>query len=79
MGGLNYQVEHHLFPSMPRPNLAKAHKIVVDYCQERGVPLVEMNLLSSYVVVIKYLNKVGLSGQTDPFVCPMVAQLRPRY
>ena len=46
---------------------------------ERGVPLVEMNLLSSYVVVIKYLNKVGLSGQTDPFVCPMVAQLRPRY
>ena len=79
MGGLNYQVEHHLFPSMPRPNLAKAHKIVVEYCAERGVPLVEMNLLSSYVVIIKYLNKVGLSGQTDPFVCPMVAQLRPRY
>jgi fatty acid desaturase len=27
-GGLNYQVEHHLFPSMPRNNLKKAQKIV---------------------------------------------------
>ena len=79
MGGLNYQVEHHLFPSMPRPNLAKAHKIVVEFCAERGVPLTEMNLLSSYVVVMKHLNKVGLSKNADPFVCPMVAQLRPRY
>ena len=24
MGGLNYQIEHHLFPSMPRPHLAVA-------------------------------------------------------
>lgn len=79
MGGLNYQVEHHLFPSMPRPNLAKAHSIVVEFCKEHDVPLTEMNLLSSYAVVIKHLNKVGLSKNTDPFVCPMVAQLRPRY
>ena len=78
MGGLNYQVEHHLFPSMARPNLAKAHQIVVQYCAEKGVPLVEMNLLSSYVVIMKYLNKVGLSKNSDPFVCPMVATLRPR-
>jgi fatty acid desaturase len=79
MGGLNYQVEHHLFPSMARPNLRAAHEIVVEYCKERGITLVEMNLLASYGVVIKYLNKVGLSNNTDPFVCPMVAELRPRY
>ena len=79
MGGLNYQVEHHLFPSMARPNLRKAHAIVIEYCRENEIPLVEMNLLSSYAVVIKYLNKVGLTkGNSDPFVCPMVAQLRPR-
>ena len=23
MGGLNYQIEHHLFPNMPRPHLAR--------------------------------------------------------
>lgn len=78
MGGLNYQVEHHLFPSMARPNLRKAHAIVVKYCQENSVPLVEMNLLSSYVAIMRYLNKVGLSNNSDPFVCPMVATLRPR-
>jgi fatty acid desaturase len=78
MGGLNYQVEHHLFPSMSRPNLRKAHQIVAEYCREHDVTLVEMNLLSSYVAIMKHLNKVGLSNNSDPFVCPMVAELRPR-
>src|SRR5690606_19935359 len=33
MGGLNYQIEHHLFPSMPRPNLRRAAPIVAEYCR----------------------------------------------
>ena len=78
MGGLNYQVEHHLFPSMARPYLRKAHAIVAEYCRQNDITLVEMNLFASYMVVMRHLNKVGLSGETDPFVCPMVAQLRPR-
>ena len=78
MGGLNYQVEHHLFPSMARPNLRKAHAIVGEYCRQNDIPLIEMNLITSYVVIIKYLSKVGLSNNVDPFVCPMVATLRPR-
>ena len=78
MGGLNYQVEHHLFPSMARPNLRKAHAIVGEYCRQNDIPLIEMNLIASYVVIIKYLSKVGLSKNSDPFVCPMVATLRPR-
>jgi fatty acid desaturase len=78
MGGLNYQVEHHLFPSMARPYLRKAHKIVSEYCRQNDVTLVEMNLLSSYKVIMQHLNKVGLSNNVDPFVCPMVAELRPR-
>ena len=32
LGGLNYQIEHHLFPSMPTPNLRKAQPIVREYC-----------------------------------------------
>jgi fatty acid desaturase len=78
MGGLNYQVEHHLFPSMARPYLRKAHAIVVEYCRKHDVTLVEMNLLASYAAIMKHLNKVGLSNNADPFVCPMVAELRPR-
>ena len=28
LGGLNYQIEHHLFPSMPRANLRRAQPVV---------------------------------------------------
>ena len=78
MGGLNYQVEHHLFPSMARPYLRKAHAIVAEYCRRNDITLVEMNLMASYKVIMQHLNKVGLSNNADPFVCPMVAELRPR-
>lgn len=78
MGGLNYQVEHHLFPSMARPYLKRAHDIVMAYCADKNITLVEMNLVSSYKAIIVYLNKVGLSNNADPFVCPMVADMRPR-
>jgi fatty acid desaturase len=77
MGGLNFQVEHHLFPSMARPNLKKAQVIVKQYCKEVGVPFTEMGWFQSMGKVIQYVNKVGLS-ERDPFVCPMVATLRPR-
>nr|WP_308194304.1 fatty acid desaturase [Microbacterium croceum] len=74
MGGLNYQVEHHLFPNMPRPNLSKAREVVRDYCIANDVPYTETNLIRSYAIVIQYLNRVGLSAGADPFDCPAVSQ-----
>ncbi len=38
MGGLNYQIEHHLFPSMPTPALGRAQEITERYCAELGIP-----------------------------------------
>ena len=75
MGGLNYQVEHHLFPSMPRLHLSKAREIVRDYCVSNDVPYTETSLLRSYGIVIEYLNRVGLAAG-DPFDCPAVAQFQ---
>lgn len=75
MGGLNYQIEHHLFPSMPRPHLARARQIVLEKCRELDVPYTETSLLQSYAIVIGYLNRVGLAAR-DPFDCPIVAELR---
>lgn len=37
-GGLNYQIEHHLFPTMPRHNLSKSKPIVEDFCKENDLP-----------------------------------------
>jgi fatty acid desaturase len=70
MGGLNYQIEHHLFPSMPRPNLRRARPLVRSYCAENGVPYTETGLLESYGIVVRHLNAVGL-GARDPFLCPL--------
>ena len=75
MGGLNYQVEHHLFPSMPRPHLAKARRIVREQCERLAVPYTETSLWRSYGIVIGYLNRVGLAAR-DPFECPVTAAFR---
>ncbi|MGP5382162.1 fatty acid desaturase family protein [Glutamicibacter arilaitensis] len=74
-GGLNYQVEHHLFPSMPRANLAGVSAIVRQYCAEHQVPYTVASVRESYAQVITYLNKVGLSAR-DPFECPMISGYR---
>jgi fatty acid desaturase len=75
MGGLNYQIEHHLFPSMPRPNLRRAQPIVRAYCQEQGVAYTQTSLFRSYGIVVRYLNAVGLRAR-DPFACPLVQMYR---
>jgi fatty acid desaturase len=58
LGGLNYQVEHHLFPSMPRANLRRAQPLVEGFCAERGVRYVETGLLDSYGQVLRHLHDV---------------------
>jgi fatty acid desaturase len=75
MGGLNYQIEHHLFPSMPRPNLKRAQPIVRAYCLEHDVSYSEVGLFASYGIVVGYLNNVGLRAR-DPFECPLASQFR---
>jgi fatty acid desaturase len=77
MGGLNYQVEHHLFPSMARPHLKAARLLVRQHCDTLDVPYTETTLLRSYGIVVRYLNRVGLAAR-DPFSCPLVAELRIR-
>jgi hypothetical protein len=47
MGGLNYQIEHHLFPSMARPQLHKAQPLVAAYCAAQGVPCTRTTLWQS--------------------------------
>lgn len=75
MGGLNYQIEHHLFPSMPRSNLRRLQPTVRAFCASHDVAYTETTLLQSYALVVRHLNTVGLAAR-DPFQCPLAAQLR---
>jgi fatty acid desaturase len=59
LGGLNYQIEHHLFPSMPRPNLRRAQGLVRAFCAQHGIAYHETGLLRSYAQVLRHLHAVG--------------------
>jgi fatty acid desaturase len=59
LGGLNYQIEHHLFPSMPRPNLRRAQQLVAEFCADRDVAYTQASLLGSYAQALGHLAVVG--------------------
>ena len=75
MGGLNLQVEHHLFPSLPSVALREAMPIVRRYLAEHEVPYSEAGLFEAYGIVVRWLNEVGI-GRFDSFDCPFAAQYR---
>ncbi len=59
LGGLNYQVEHHLFPNMPRANLRRAQHLVQAFCAEHGITYTETSLFGSYAIVLRHLHGLG--------------------
>jgi Fatty acid desaturase len=58
LGGLNYQIEHHLFPAMPRPNLARAQNLVRAFCADHDLPYQEDSLRGSYRQALRHLRTV---------------------
>ncbi|MEG3635716.1 fatty acid desaturase family protein [Micromonospora palythoicola] len=65
LGGLNHQIEHHLFPGMPTPNLRRAQPIVQAYCAEIGVAYEQTGLLDSYRQALRHLHEVGAPARAE--------------
>ena len=59
LGGLNYQIEHHLFPSMPRGALHLAQPFVRAHCESLGLPYCEASLIGSYRAALTHLRAMG--------------------
>jgi len=59
LGGLNYQIEHHLFPSMPRPSLRRSQPLIREFCRLHGLPYCQASLIASYAQALRYLHLVG--------------------
>jgi fatty acid desaturase len=59
LGGLNYQIEHHLFPSMPRGNLRHSQHLVRAFCDSHGVAYLETGPIASYAQALRHLDTVG--------------------
>jgi fatty acid desaturase len=58
-GGLNYQVEHHLFPSMARNQLREAQVIIRKFCEDQQISYYETSIINSYVEILDYLHVVS--------------------
>jgi fatty acid desaturase len=63
MGGLNYQIEHHLFPTMPMSNLRRCQPMVRAYCSAHGIDYCETTLARSYAASLRHLRHVGLGAR----------------
>src|SRR6476659_9187144 len=60
VGGLNYQVEHHLFPKISHIHYPVICNIVRQTCRESGLPYIEHNKMSSAIGShISHLKKLG--------------------
>jgi len=68
-GGLQYQVDHHLFPMMPRHNLKKTHDMVEEFCKKWGVTYHETDIYDGTIEVLDHLVKVS-----DEFLVDMVKE-----
>ena len=79
LGGLNYQIEHHLFPSMPQLACRRrSQALIKEFCQQRGLPYCEASSREgSYAQALRYLNTIGKPSRpiTGP---PLLASAVPR-
>jgi fatty acid desaturase len=66
LGGLNYQIEHHLFPSMPRPNLPRVQGLVRDFCTATDLGYSEESLVESFRQIIHHLSDAGAAASRPP-------------
>jgi fatty acid desaturase len=64
--GLNYQIEHHLFPTVPSINLRRLRPLVIDFCRRYELPYVEMPVIASYREVSRFLGDI--SEQSQPLM-----------
>uniref|UniRef100_UPI003898ED0F fatty acid desaturase family protein n=1 Tax=Lipingzhangella rawalii TaxID=2055835 RepID=UPI003898ED0F len=59
LGGLNYQIEHHLLPNMPSVHLRAAQPIVRDHCVRIGLPYHETGFFGSHAEALRHLHQAG--------------------
>ncbi|KAK7113757.1 hypothetical protein V1264_012987 [Littorina saxatilis] len=58
-GHLNFQIEHHLFPTMPRHNLAKVAPLVRSLCKKHGIEYQSKSLLTAFSDIVGSLKDSG--------------------
>lgn len=58
-GGLQFQAVHHLFPRIPRHNLRRCQKLVMEFCEDVGIPYALYGFKEGNEKVIGHLGDVA--------------------
>lgn len=61
VGGLNYQIEHHLFPKISHVHYPEISKIIRDACREYGVQYIEHPKMR--VALVSHVNHLRVLGR----------------
>jgi linoleoyl-CoA desaturase len=65
VGGLNFQVEHHLFPKVSHVHYPAISKIVQQKCKEFNMPYLYYNTFSE--ALVSHIRLMHTLGQTEAF------------
>jgi fatty acid desaturase len=77
LGGLNYQIEHHLFPSVPRPNLRRVQGLVRDFCAATDLGYREESFAGSFRQIVQHLSDAGAASRVQAPLAPGGAARSP--
>ncbi|KAJ5520251.1 Fatty acid/sphingolipid desaturase [Penicillium fimorum] len=58
-GGLQFQAIHHLYPRIPRHNLRRTQKFVIEFCRDTGIPYAIFTFYDGNKEVISHLGEVA--------------------
>ena len=59
MGGLHLQIEHHLFPAIPRHNLPAVRALIEPLCKKHGVKYVATGMVDGTADILSHLSHVA--------------------
>ena len=62
-GGLQFQLEHHLFPRLPRHNLRKVSTITKALCRKHGLPYVSVGFWRANIMLFDTLKNAAMEAR----------------
>jgi fatty acid desaturase len=64
-GGLQFQIEHHLWPRLPRHNLREARKLVKPFCEKHGIRYHEPGFVEGNLNMLRHMRNVALASRDN--------------
>jgi len=65
-GGLNFQVVHHIWPRIARPNLRAAQTYLIEFCKKHNIEYKIVSLSECIWMIVKNMKEIA--DQVDDFV-----------